>query len=113
MRLAGPAKFTQRLFSVRPASSCVSFLRRPLDQHALHAADHGFADGARLFVELRLQARQALLLDLVRHVIRQRGRGRARALAVDEGERLVEIRLAHEFQCGLEVALRLARETRR
>ena len=76
---AAPSKFTQRLFSVRPASSRGVLRRRPLHQHALHAADHALADRARLRVELRLQARQALLLDLVRHIVGQRRRRRARA----------------------------------
>ena len=74
----GPAKFTQRLFSVLPASSCASFFdgRSTSTRCVLPTID--LADGARLFVELRLQAREALLLDLERHVVRQRGRGRAR-----------------------------------
>ena len=46
MSCAGPAKFTQRLLSVRPASSRASFFARALDQHALHAAHHALADGA-------------------------------------------------------------------
>ena len=37
---AGPPKLTQRLFSVRPASSRGVLLRVALDQHPLHAADH-------------------------------------------------------------------------
>jgi hypothetical protein len=54
---------TTRLLSVRPASSLGVLLRRAFDQHALHAADHGLADGLRLFVDALLQAQQPFELD--------------------------------------------------
>jgi len=63
-------------------------LRRPLDEHTLAGADHRQADGARLGLELRLQARQALLLDGRPDVIGERGRRRAGPAAVEEAERL-------------------------
>ena len=94
MSAAGPSKFTQRLFSVRPASWRASRFDGTLDQHALHGADHRCADRARLRVELRLQPLEALLLHFVRHVVRQRRRGRAGPPAVDEAEGLVEADVA-------------------
>src|SRR6187397_961008 len=84
------------------------FLRRTGDQHSLSGPHHLFADGARLGVQLLLQPRQALLLYLVGDIVWQRGRGRTRALAIDESERLIEIGFAHELECGLEIAVRLA-----
>src|SRR5262249_48463952 len=87
------------------------------DQYALAGADHGGADRARLRVELRLQAREPLLLHLGCDLIGERRRRRARAAAVEEAEGLVEADVAHEVERRLEVLLPLpgkaADETRR
>src|SRR6187431_3121839 len=84
------------------------FLRGARDQYSLSRPHHLVADGARLGVQLLLQPRQALLLYLVGDIVWQRGRGRTRALAIDESERLIEIGFAHELECGLEIAVSLA-----
>src|SRR6202521_3551157 len=63
-------------------------LRGPLYEHTLAGADHALADGARLGLELRLQACQALLLDGRLDLIGERGRRRAGPAAVEEAERL-------------------------
>src|SRR3984885_4680637 len=64
----------------------LAFLCAALDQHALHAANHAAADRQRLRVELRLQQRQTLLLELQRHLIGQRRRRRTGSPAVEEAE---------------------------
>ncbi len=69
----------------------------PLDQHALPAADHALRDGARLRIQALLQKLEPLLLDLVRHLIGQRGGRRAGPAAVDEAERLVETHVGDEI----------------
>src|SRR5207342_2753472 len=79
-------------------------------QHPLHAADHAFGDGAGVAVEQRLQAFQARVLLRRRRVVRQAGRGRARAARVDEGEALVEADVLDQLQRRREVGLGLARE---
>ena len=92
---AGPGKLTQRLFSVRPASSP----RRPSSRRARPARAARCRPCVRLIaqrlrIELRLQPRQALLLQRQRHLIRQRGRRGARPAAVEEAERLIEPHIA-------------------
>src|ERR1039457_2028739 len=93
-----------------PGEIPLALLRPALDQHALHAADHRGTDDQSLCIEQRLQPAQALLLDLERHYIGQRGGGRAGPAAVEKTERLVESDLGHELERRLEIALALARE---
>jgi len=52
----------------------------------LACADHALADGARLGLELLLQARQALLLDGRLDLVRKGCRRRAGPAAVEEAE---------------------------
>ena len=77
--MAGPSKFTQRLFSVRPASWRASACegRSTSTRCRLPTIDSLIARACAL--SRCLQSLEPLLLHLVRDVIRQRGRGRARA----------------------------------
>ncbi len=106
----GPSKFTQRMFSVRPASWRGSRREGFSTSTRCGAADHRLADAPCLAVELRLQRLEPLLLDLVRHLVRQRGRRRAGPLAVDEAEGLVEADVRDQLERLLEVRLGLAGE---
>src|SRR5688500_4393625 len=63
---------------------------RAFDEHSLHRTYHGFTDGERLRIELRLQSREPLLLHFLRHLIGQRCGRRTRPAAVDEAEGLIE-----------------------
>ena len=87
-------------------------LGRAFDEHALPAAHHAFGDGARLTVEALLQEFQPLLLDLVRHLVRQRRGRSAGPAAVDEAERLIEARLRHEIHGREEILSPFRREIR-
>ena len=86
----GPSKFTQRLFSVRPASCRASLFDGRSTSTRCTEPTMRTADRERVRVDARLQPLEPRLLHLVRHVVRQRGSGRARAAAVDEAETLVE-----------------------
>ena len=107
---AGPAKLTQRLFSVRPASSPWPFLAPRSTSTRCTLPTMAAADRERLGIEQRLQPRQPLLLDLQRHLIGQRRPPACRAAAVEEAERLIELHIGHQLERGLEIALALARE---
>ena len=96
-RRAWPAKFTTRLFAVRPRSSLASL--------------RDAADGGTHFLDTRLQTSQALLPDLVRRVIGEVGGGRAWPARIQEAERAVESNVFDQLHGGFEVGLGLARET--
>src|SRR5512133_26012 len=81
-----------------------------LDQHVLRAAYHGPADGARLRLYLRLEARQAFLLQRLRGVVGEFGRRCARSRTVEKGVGVVKTDLGHEFHGRFEIALGLAGE---
>ncbi len=73
----------------------------------MHAADHGLADGLGLLVDLRLQAVQAVQLFFFAGVVFQVGGRCAGATRIHKRERLVEIHIANQLQCLLEILFRL------
>ena len=83
-------------------------LRGAFDQHALHAADHGLADGLRQFVDALLQTGQAGRLDAGRGRVFHFDGRRAGARAVDEGERGVEADFVDQLHRLLEILVGLA-----
>src|SRR5688572_20776080 len=83
--------------------------RRALDQHALYRAHHCSRVARGLLADQRLQPLEPSLLFIVRHVVRERGRGRSGTAAVDEAVRLVEAHIGDQVQRRLEVALGLSR----
>ena len=89
------------------------FLRRALDQYALHGADHCAVYFGSQFLDARLQAHQAANLDVFRHIVVQFGRRGARTLAVDEAEAGVETDLVDQLHGFFEVFLGFAWGSRR
>ena len=95
---------------MRPGQLARILARGPVHQHALQRADHLAADALGVVGDALLQALQARLLDLRRHVVGQLGGGGARARAVDEAEGVVEADLVDQAHGVLEVLVGLAGE---
>ncbi len=85
-------------------------LRRAFDEDALHGADAAVADAAYVRLECGLQMLQSPQLDVVRRVVGEVGRRRARARAEDEAEACVEADVVDQRHQLREVVVALAGE---
>jgi hypothetical protein len=83
-------------------------LRRPLDQHRLHAADHGFRNLRRMRIDMRLQPFQPRMFHGIRGAVVQVRSGGAGTARIDEGEALVEADVFNQLHRLVEIGIGFA-----